>query len=96
MEGHKKGFGAMKLALGTRKIKTTKDGVSRIGAKELVILDPDTGSELDDRVAMLWGDKSLLTTGEPLLTDEYFTGDPEASSYLIVIVRCDSAIDLDS
>ncbi len=87
----------MRLGIGLRfGIKAEKHGLDAIGMKELVILDLNTGEELEERVGMLWGGKDLLVNGgEPLLTEEYFKGDPDDASYMILVVRCDNAINLD-
>lgn len=87
----------MKLGLAIKGIDKDKNGLDAIGMKNLVIVDLDTGEELEERVGMLWGDKTLLTeSGEPLLTEEHFQNYPDDAEYLVLVIRCDSAIHMDN
>ena len=83
----------MRIGLAIKKSPKSKEGLDAIGLKDLVVIDLNTGEELEEKISLLWGSKSLLTEGgDPLLTEEYFEDDPEDASYLVVIVRCDAAI----
>ena len=61
----------------------------------ILIIDLNTGEELESKTGFLWGGKDILLGGdEPLLTPEHFEGDPEDASYGILIFRCDAAINV--
>lgn len=86
----------MKISLATKSMKFfNENGVTKIGRKELVVINSDTGEELDEKVGLVWGDKSLIVgSKDSLLTQEHIDGDPEDASYLVLVIRCDSAIEI--
>ena len=73
-----------------------KGGVTRIGQKELLVIDKVTGEELTGKTSVLWGDRSLITeTMEvPLLTPEHVEDDPDDAGYMILVIRCDNAVNV--
>jgi len=87
----------MKLGLAIRNGGPQKqsNGTTKLHNRNLSIVDLNTGDELEEKVAYLWGSKNLLLSGpEPLLTEEYFEGDPDDASYVVLVFRCDSAHEL--
>ena len=87
----------MKLGIAMRNItpKQRDNGTTPIVSKEILIIDLNTGEELESKTGFLWGGKDILLGGdEPLLTPEHFEGDPEDASYGILVFRCDNAINI--
>ena len=86
----------MKLTLATKTKKPYSIGnnITKIGNKDLVIINQETGEELEEKVGMLWGSRELITKEVQLLTDEYVIDDPEDAGYLVIVIRCDEAINL--
>ncbi len=88
----------MRLGLATRSKPFEDDrGVIRMDGKEMYVIDLDTGDRLENQTSWLWCKGSLLThqlEGEDggLLTPEHVEAEAD---YLVVIVRCDGALDLD-
>ncbi len=71
------------------------DGTTRLHTRDLSVIDLNTGEKLENQTAYLWGGKELLISGpEPLLTQEYFEGDPDDASYVVLVFRCDNAVDV--
>ena len=68
--------------------------MTRIGCKTLVVINEETGEELEERVGLIWGGRDLITKDVQLLTDEHILDDPEDAGYLVIVVRCDAAINL--
>ena len=86
----------MKLALAMKKLAPfDSGGVTKINRKDLIVINPETGEELDEKVGLCWGDRSLIVGHEDsLLTEEHIEGDPEDASYLVLVIRCDEAINI--
>ena len=88
----------MELTLAIKNLGAVKgaDGVTRIGQKELLVIDKVTGEELTGKTGVLWGDRELITeTMEvPLLTPKHVEDDPDDAGYMIIVIRCDKAIKL--
>ena len=75
--------------------KNQPDGTVKLHSRNLSIVDLNTNEELEEKVAYLWGSKDILLSGpEPMLTKEYFEGDPDDASYVVLVFRCDSAREL--
>lgn len=87
----------MKIGLALKDIPPTqrKDGTTPIKSRELLIIDMNTGEEIENKTGFVWCDKDLLLSGEnPILTPEHFEGDPDDSSYGVLVFRCDGAINI--
>ena len=88
----------MRLTLATVKKGTHKDnnGIDKIGVKDLIVIDSKTGEKVEGHSGFLWGDKDLLTkpNTEPLLPTEHFEGHPDDANYIVLVIRCDGAVDL--
>ena len=88
----------MELTLAIKNLGAVKgaDGVTRIGQKELLVIDKVTGEELTGKTGVLWGDRALITeTMEvPLLTPEHVEDDPDDAGYMILVIRCDNAVNV--
>ena len=88
----------MELTLATRQLHNykDKDGLSKIGMKDLIVIDDKTGEKLTGHSGFLWGDRDLLLKPmeEPLLTPEHLEGHPDDAGYMILVIRCDKAIGL--
>lgn len=83
------------LAMKDMPPKQREDGTIRIKSKKLLIIDMNTGEELENKTGFVWCDKSLLLAGDdPILTPEHFEGDPEDASYGVLVFRCDGAINI--
>jgi hypothetical protein len=88
----------MELTLATKKLDKheNKDGITQIGVKDLIVIDNETGEKLTGHSGFLWGGRDLLLKPmeESILTPEHLEGHLDDASYLILIVRCDKAIEL--
>ncbi len=88
----------MEITLSTMQVDNQKDdnGITKVGERELIVVDNKTGEKLTGHSGFLWGGKGLLlkSNDEPLLTKEHLKGDPDDACYLVLVVRCDKAIDL--
>lgn len=83
----------MKLGLAISSVKGSRHGVDAIGMKNMNIIDTDTGEIVENKVGWLWGGKELMTeSGEPLLTEEHFANYPDDASYVVLVFRCDEAM----
>lgn len=81
----------MKLTLASKNLPPIIGVVPRIGAKDLVVINSETGEELSEKTGLLWGDRELALQ---LLTEEHLGNDPEDASYVILVLRCDSAVNI--
>ena len=88
----------MKLTLATKELHNQKDdnGITKIGMKGLIVIDDKTGEELEGCSGLIWGDRDLLLKPmeESLLTPEHLEGHPDDASYMILVIRCDEAIEI--
>lgn len=87
----------MELSIALKSIKPihNKDGTFSISKKSMVVVDVHSGEEVSEITGLLWCDKELLLSGDnPIMTEEYFSGDPEDASYGVLIFRCDEAINI--
>tara|TARA_R110002096_G_C14320701_1_gene700383 strand:+ start:371 stop:640 length:270 start_codon:yes stop_codon:yes gene_type:complete len=86
----------MELILAIKELKNQKDenGISRIGKKELLVVDKISGEILTGKTSVLWGGRDLILENmdAPLLTPEHVEGDPEDASYMVIVIRCDNAV----
>lgn len=87
----------MKLALAVKKLNPFIDnnGITKIGMSNLIVINKDTGEELEERTGILWGNKELIIGGDnPLLTPEHIINDAEDSNYMVLIIKCNEAINI--
>ena len=71
------------------------NGTTKLHTLDLSVIDLNTGEELENEIAYLWGSKDILISGpNPILTPEYFEGDPDDASYVVLVFRCDNAVDV--
>jgi len=86
----------MKLTLARKNLKPIKkDNITKIYLKDLVVINSETGEELEEKTGIIWCDKGFLTTGiNSLLTPEHVANDPDNTDYLVIVIKCNEAIEL--
>ena len=67
------------------------DGTTKIGMKDLSIVNAETGEEVTGLTAWLWCGQDALIGDEPILTPSHFANDPIGASYGVLVFRCDAA-----
>lgn len=87
----------MKLTLAIKKLSPFIDnnGITKIGMSDLIVINKDTGEELEEITGMLWGSRDLIIDGDnPLLTPKHIQNDPDDSNYMVLIIKCNEAINI--
>lgn len=78
------------MGLSSRPPHRDERGVTRIHARDLQVVDLDTGQPVENVEALLWGPGKILVEPcqEGIFTTDHLSAD---RSYLVIVVECDGA-----